>query len=65
MKAGNRENINARKNTWIPNLASGRITSNITYDSSVKSNTLILPLNNWDTEKLNNLFLPYKVEVIQ
>lgn len=45
-KVGNGKSINTRLDAWIPGLAAGRITSNITYDSNIIINTLILPSNN-------------------
>lgn len=64
-KVENGENIHAKRDVWIPNLTNGKITSNVTYDSNVKVNPLILNSKTWDTNKLHNLFLSYNVEAIK
>lgn len=39
-KVGYGTNINARRDPWIPALASGRISSSISYDSNVTLDNL-------------------------
>lgn len=63
-KIGNGEKVNARRDAWIPDLHSGRITSNITIDNDVMVKDIMLPSREWDYNKIENLFLPYKSEAI-
>lgn len=63
-KVGNGKSINAIRDTWIPDLPSGKITSNVSNDNNVQINSLLRSPTSWDTEKLKNLFLPYEVEAI-
>lgn len=64
-KAGNGLSINARRDTWIPSLASGRISSNVSYKSNTPINNLFADDLSWDINKLQSLFLPYGVEAIK
>lgn len=64
-KVGNGESINTRHDNWIPELFSGIITSNVSYNSNTSIDTLILPSNCWDVNKINELFLPFEAEAIQ
>lgn len=64
-KVSTGENINTRKDAWIPELNSGRITSNLSYDNNTSVNSLILPSKAWNINRLNNLFLPFKTEAIK
>lgn len=54
-----------RKDKWIPNLAEGKITSHVSYESNVNVSALIIPSKTWNTDKLNNLFLSYEVDAIK
>lgn len=65
LKVGNSEKIHVRKYVWIPNLAKGKISSCISYDSNVHVKSLILHSDCWDVPKLNELFLRYEVESIK
>lgn len=52
-KVGNDASINARRDVWIPSLASGKITSNISYDSNVPVKELINDQEKWTWLELN------------
>lgn len=64
-KVGTRANIRARKDAWIPGIASRRFSSSISFDSNTQVDKLILPHNQWDIQKLKNIFLPFEVEAIK
>lgn len=64
-KIGDGEDINVRRDAWILDLSSGRITANTIYDNNVNVNTLILPSKRWDYDKLKDLFLLYEYEAIR
>lgn len=49
----------------IPELRSGRITSNTTYENKIKVKDIILNSRRWDDYKLQNLFLPFECEAIR
>lgn len=63
-KIGNGETINTRNDKWIPECASGSITSNLSYDNNMKVADFLLHSDKWNLNKLKTLFLPYEVDVI-
>lgn len=63
-KIGNGEKINTRRDSWIPGLSAGRITSNTTYENNVRVKSLILHNKRWDNDKLKDLFL-HEIDAIQ
>lgn len=64
-KVGNGASINARRDPWIPNLCSGRISSNISYDSNITVDTLMTDNMDWDLDKLYSRCLPFEAEAIR
>lgn len=64
-KVGDGKSINARRDPWIPALSSGKITSNVRYDSNTTINNLTTEHLSWDVNVLNDRFLPYEVEAIR
>lgn len=63
-KVRNGKSINTRRDAWISRLFSGKITSNVSYESNVQVENLLNEQSRWDTEKLKTLFLPYEVDAI-
>lgn len=64
-KIGNGENIKVGTDAWIPNLFNGRITPNINTDPRLRVKDIMLLPKVWDYDKIENLFLPYEIEVIK
>lgn len=56
--------INARRDSWIPGLASGRISSNVSYESNNTVDRFFVGNGKWDSEALKANFLPFEVEAI-
>lgn len=63
-KIGDGATINARRDSWIPSIASGKVSSSVFYDSNVTLNCLFTEDMTWDIPKLNASFLPFEVEAI-
>lgn len=62
-RIGNGEKVSCRKDLWILEQPSGRITSNLNPNEEVKVSDLIQN-HCWNEFKIKSLFLPYEVEVI-
>lgn len=63
-KIENGESINTQKDAWNPDLSSGKITSNPSFDNNTNVGSLILPTKNWEINKITTLFLPFETEAI-
>lgn len=63
-RIGNGNSVNSKRDLWIPECPSGRITSNVDPTEEVKVGDLIQNHISWDEAKINSIFLPYEVEVI-